>query len=278
MMTRSLGRRTVGAHVGHDPERPTESESSGMSSNDVNVTKPRVLFVYFTYTQQTRKIVDAMTEVLSERGCDVDSAAIEFTDSRYAERFTRFPLKHIYRDLFGMIPAQMRGATGEIGIPDKASDGDYDLVVIGSPTWWLRTSVPIRSYMKSDAAGRILKGTNFAAFVCCRRYWGFNLKTVKKLGVKHGGKFVDGAHWAYAGGQIKSLLSLLSYLGHGKNNEKYLGVNIPVTNLQAPDIEQARTFASGLAQRLADERQTAGAPDRTQRPASDPALASDNEQ
>jgi menaquinone-dependent protoporphyrinogen IX oxidase len=240
-----------------------------MSSNDANVTRPRVLFVYFTYTQQSRKIVDAMSDVLRERGCDVDTAAIELTDSRYAERFTRFPLRHIYRDLFGMIPAQMRAATGEIGIPDAASAGDYDLVVIGSPTWWLRTSVPIRSYMKSDAAARILKGSPFAVFVVCRRYWGFNLKTVKKLGTKHGGEYVDGAHWSFAGGQVKSLLSLLSYLGHGKNNEKYFGVKIPVTNLKAPDLEQARVFASGLAQRLADDRQTAGAPEPTEPEVSD---------
>jgi hypothetical protein len=174
-----------------------------------------------------------MSEVLREQGCDVQSAAIELTDSRYAERFTRFPLRHVYRDLFGMIPAQMRAATGEIRIPDQASHGDYDLVCIGSPTWWLRTSVPIRSYLKSDAAGRILNGKRFAAFVVCRRYWGFNLKTVKKLGTAKGGNYVDGAHWSFAGGQVKSLLSLLSYLGKGENQERYLGVKIPVTNLQA---------------------------------------------
>jgi hypothetical protein len=248
-----------------------------MSSNDVNVTRPRVLFVYFTYTQQSRKIVDEMSDVLRNRGCEVKSAAIEFTDSRYADRFTRFPLRHVYRDLFGMIPAQMRAATGEIRIPDEAKDGVYDLVVIGSPTWWLRTSVPIRSYMKSDAAGRILKGRRFAAFVCCRRYWGFNLTTVKKLGIKHGGEFVDGAHWAYAGGQIKSLLSLLSYLGHGKNNEKYLGVKIPVTNLQAPDLEQARVFANGLAERLVGDRPAAGARDRSAPAVSDPAVPGNGE-
>lgn len=151
-----------------------------MSSSDTNGTTPRVLFVYFTYTQQSLKIVEAMSEVLREQGCDVQSAAIELTDSRYAERFTRFPLRHVYRDLFGMIPAQMRAATGEIRIPDEASEGDYDLIVIGSLTWWLRTSVPIRSYLKSAAAGRILKGKRFAGFVVCRRYWGFNLKTVEK--------------------------------------------------------------------------------------------------
>jgi menaquinone-dependent protoporphyrinogen IX oxidase len=228
-----------------------------MSSTDAGATGPRVLFVYFTYTQQSLKIVQAMSDVLRERGCDVQSAAIELTDSRYAQRFTRFPLRHVYRDLFGMIPAQMRAATGEIRIPEEASEGDYDLVCIGSPTWWLRTSVPIRSFLQSDAAGRILQGKRFAAFVVCRRYWGFNLKTVEKLGTARGGTYVDGAHWSFAGGQVKSLLSLLSYLGKGENRERYLGVKIPVTNLQAVDLEGARAFAAGLAQRLVDDRQNA---------------------
>jgi menaquinone-dependent protoporphyrinogen IX oxidase len=228
-----------------------------MPPDDGRVTGPRVLFVYFTYTQQTFKIVEAMQDVLRERGCDAQSAAIAFTDARYAERFTRFPFRHLYRDLFGMIPAQMRAATGEIRIPDEASEGQYDLVVIGSPTWWLRTSVPIRSYMKSDEAGRILDGRQFAAFVCCRRYWGFNLRTVKKLGIERGGQYVDGAHWSYAGGQVKSLLSLLSYLGKGEQRERYLGVKIPATNLQPADLEDARVFAGGLADRLVGDRQSA---------------------
>ena len=62
---------------------------------------------------------------------------------------------------------------------------------------------------------------------------------------------VDGVHWAFAGGQVKSLLSLLSYLGKGENRERHLGVKIPSTNLQADDLEQARTFAAEIADRLA---------------------------
>ena len=224
-----------------------------MSASDAGVPAgPQVLFVYFTYTQQSLKVAEAMADVFRERGCDVRLAGIELTDSRWSERFTRFPLRHVYRDLFGMIPAQLRAATGEIRIPDEAGDGDYDLVVIGSPTWWLRTSVPIRSYLKSAAAGRVLNGKRFAAFVVCRRYWGSNLRTVRKLGMAQGGSYVDGAHWAFAGSQIKSLLSLLSYLGKGENRERYLGVKIPVTNLQAGDLEGARAFAAGLAYRLSD--------------------------
>ncbi len=215
------------------------------------MSAPRVLFVYFSYTQQTRKVVDVMADAFRERGCEVQQAAIEFTDARYAQRFSAFPLRHVYRDLFGMIPAQVRSATGEIRIPDEAQQGDYDLVCIGSPTWWMKTSIPIRSFLKSDAAGRVLNGTRFTAFVVCRRYWSFNLHAVKKLGIAQGGDYIEGTHWAFAGGQVKSLLSLLSYLGHGKNQERYLGVKIPPTNLQADNLDQARTFASELADQLA---------------------------
>jgi menaquinone-dependent protoporphyrinogen IX oxidase len=181
-----------------------------MSSTDSGASRPRVLLVYFTYTQQSVKVAEAMAVVFRNRGCEVQMADIEFTDSRYAERFTRFPLRHAYLDIFGMMPAQVRGVTGEIRIPEAASDGDYELVCIGSPTWWLKTSVPIRSYLKSDAAGRVLNGTRFAAFVVCRRYWGFNLRAVRKLGTERGGAWVDGIHFSFAGGQVRSLLALIS--------------------------------------------------------------------
>jgi menaquinone-dependent protoporphyrinogen IX oxidase len=221
-----------------------------MSPPDARATGRRVLVVYYTYTQQSRLIAEAMGEVLSERGCDVSQAAVEFIDSRYAERFSRFPLRHAFLDIFGMLPAQLRGATGEIRIPDEARDGDYDLICIGSPTWWLKTSVPIRSFLQSDAAGRLLKGRRFAAYVVCRRYWSINLKTVRKLGTERGGDYLDGIHFSFAGGQVRSLLALLSYFGKGENRERYLGVKIPPTNLKPDYPEQARAFATELADRL----------------------------
>jgi menaquinone-dependent protoporphyrinogen IX oxidase len=231
-----------------------------MASNNAGVTGPQVLFVYFTYTQQSLKVADAMADVLRDGGCDVRLAAIELTDSRYAERFTRFPLKHALFDILGMMPAQLRSATGEIRIPEDAKDGDYDLVVIGSPTWWIKTSVPIRSYLKSEAAGRVLDKTRFTAFVVCRRYWGFNLRGVKKLGTERGGEYLDGIHFSFAGGQVRSLMSLISYFGKGENRERYLGVKIPPTNLKPDYIEQAQAFARGLADGLVDEGQTGPAP------------------
>jgi hypothetical protein len=215
------------------------------------VSPPSVLFVYYTYTQQTLKVIEAMSEVLRGRGCDVKLAAIGFTDPRYADRFKEFPMPHPFRELVGMIPAESpRRRPAKIVIPDVVTEGEYDLVCIGSPTWWLSTDVPVRSFLESDTASRVLQGKPFAVAVCCRRYWKHNLKTVRRLGTKHSGVYTDGIHFRYQGGQVRSLLSLLSYLGSGENRERYLGIKIPPTNLQDYHLEAARKFADGLANRL----------------------------
>ena len=49
---------------------------------------------------------------------------------------------------------------------------------------------------------------------------------------------------------MRSLLSLISYLGSGTYRERYLGVTIPPTNLQEHHLDQARAFADQLADEI----------------------------
>jgi menaquinone-dependent protoporphyrinogen IX oxidase len=212
--------------------------------------KTRVLIVYYSFTQQARRVAEATADVLRDRGCEVRLAAIEFTDDRYADRFSRFPFRRVYYDLFTMLPAQLRRATGQIRVPEDALADNYDLICIGSPTWWLTTCMPVRSFLKSEAAARLLKGKRFAAFVVCRRYWRNNLNTVRRLGVKQGGTFIDGIHFVYEGGQVRSMLSLISFLGTGEYRQRYLGVKIPPTNLKVDFSRPAHEFANRLADNL----------------------------
>jgi len=212
--------------------------------------KPSVLFVYYTHTQQSLRVAEAMAGVLRERGCDVTLAGIEFTDPHYSRKFGRFPFRHAVFDLLTVLPAQTRRATGQISIPDAAREGDYDLVCFGSPTWFFTTNMPLRSYLKSAEAGKVLAGKPFAAYVVCRRYWSINLKEVRKLATAQGGSYADGTKFQFAGGQVRSLLSLLSYFGKGEMRERSLGMKIPPTNLQPDFAGQAQEFANKLADSL----------------------------
>ncbi len=223
----------------------TDTTSQGSSDKP-----PRVLLLYYSYTGQSLKVLEAAGEVFRERGCEVHKAPIEFTDQRYAERFSRFPMRRVWPDMLSVLPAQRRGETGEIRTPDTVRDGDYDLICIGSPTWWQTVSMPMRSFLKSDEARKLLSGKPFAVFVVCRQYWQKNFTTVRELAEEQGGRYVDAIHFTYPGDPLRSMLSLTSYLGSGQYREKYLGVRIPSTNVQPEQLDQTRKFAAALADRI----------------------------
>jgi hypothetical protein len=60
---------------------------------------------------------------------------------------------------------------------------------------------------------------------------------------------LDGTHFVFEGGQVRSLLSLISNLDTGETRDRYLGIKIPPSNLQADSLVAARTFATKLADR-----------------------------
>jgi menaquinone-dependent protoporphyrinogen IX oxidase len=211
---------------------------------------PRVLLLYYSYTGQSQKVLDTAGEVFRGRGCDVHTAEIKFTDPRYAEKFSRFPMRRVWPDMLSVLGAQKRNETGEIQTPDTVRDGDYDLILIGSPTWWDNVSMPLRSFLKSDEARKLLSGKPFAVFVVCRTFWRENLEAVRELAEEQGGRYVDEIHFTYPGDNLRSMLALTSYLGSGEYRKKSLGLRLPPTNVQPEQFEQARTFAARLADRL----------------------------
>ena len=127
-------------------------------------TKPKVLLVYYTFSQQTGRVAQVMADRFAEHGCEGTSAALEFTDPKHSKIFSTWPMSVPVLKMVRMLLPQRTRKTGEIGIPPGAQAGDYDLVVIGSPTWWLTVNMPIRSYLKSPAAKNVLEGTPFAAY------------------------------------------------------------------------------------------------------------------
>ena len=55
--------------------------------------------------------------------------------------------------------------------------------------------MPIRSFLKSETASRLLDGRRVATYVVCRRYWGNNLKSVERMAKEHDAEPVDAIHF-----------------------------------------------------------------------------------
>ena len=222
--------------------------------------KPKVLFVYYTFTKQTGLVVDVMAEELGARGYDVTKSALEFPDERYGGRFSKLPMSWPIWNIVRMLPAQLRRKTGEIGIPPEAQQGGYDLVVFGSPTWWLTTCMPVRSYLHSPAAKAVLGETPFAAVSVSRRYYKGNLGDIRKLGERAGGSWVGGTHFVADGNQVSSMASWLVFMRKNEPRSRYFDVRLPRPNLKVDFAEQARSFAHELADRASSS--SAAEPER----------------
>ena len=104
-----------------------------VETNERNGRAPRILLLYYSFSGQSRKVLEAAGGVFTQHGCEVVEAGIEFTDPQYAPRFAQFPLRRVWPDMLSVLKAQQRGETGEIRTPDVVRDGEYDLVCIGSP-------------------------------------------------------------------------------------------------------------------------------------------------
>ena len=220
---------------------------------------PSVLIVYFTLTKQVGRVADAMAQEFEARGCTVAKALIEFTDPRWVPKLSEFPMRRPILNLGSILPAQLGQRTGEIRIPPPARAGEYDVVVIASPTWWFQTSMPIRSYLHSPEAKAVMSGKPFACVSVSRRYFSINLRQQKHLGERNGGWLIDRTHFVVAGGQVRSMLAWLGYMKHGAPQERVLGMRMPPPNLQ-PDFDaEARGFAARVADKaFTPTRLTAG--------------------
>lgn len=209
--------------------------------------KPRVLILYYTFTNQTRRVAEAMREVLDEVGCDVEECEIEFVDQRYQ---IELPFRPVGRKLFRWLLPQLLGKTGEVRVRDDVLAGDYDLICLGSPTWWLNPAMPIVSFLKSPAARRLLEGKRFAVYTVCRKVWWNNMRRVKKMARRQGGTFIDGAAFCFKGNEVQSALSFISFMKNDANLERFWGVKIHEFGVPAEGIAKAREFAEDLGAKL----------------------------
>ncbi|CAM3731824.1 flavodoxin family protein [Tsukamurella strandjordii] len=207
---------------------------------------PRALLVSYSFTGQSARLLRAAGDELLRHGWDVVPAEIELTDRRFAPRLAHFPLRRVWPDMMSLLPAQVRGSVGDIALPPEVFDGDYDLICIGSPTWWGRASLPVRSFLASPQGREVLSGRRFAVFIACRDSWRGNLAEVARLAEWQGGRFAGEMHATYPGNQITSTLSLTSYLGTGEQRDRYLGIPIPPTNVQQEHLDSARELAAAI--------------------------------
>lgn len=205
-----------------------------------------VLVLSFSFTGQTRRVAAALAEGFRSRGWNVEEAALVMADERYP---LPFPWRRLWRQLLGWIPPQLLGRRCRIALVPEftAASRAYDLICIGSPTWWLSPALPISSFLQDDAARRLLAGRSFAVFTVARSFWRLNAWRVATLARRCGGRHVASRGFVFPGHQLQSFAALACYLRTGVSSARWCGLPLHPYGLAPEALQEARDFAGQLA-------------------------------
>lgn len=105
----------------------------------VDAAKKKVLMAYFSYTENTEKIVKKVAQELTD--CDVDLKKIEPVEK--------------YTDDRDKLRDQAKEEAENDNFRPKLKDGNfdvspYDLVIVGTPTWWYKAPKVVIAFLEKQ--------------------------------------------------------------------------------------------------------------------------------
>lgn len=122
----------------------------------------RVLLVYYSYSGQTSRLIQAF-------GGGLEDSGVEVTRHRLipVERLS-FPLGSFFLTVKMMIITFFRRRIA-ITPESKKITGDWDLIVLAGPTWSYSPSGPVLCFYDSNR--KLFDNQQVLPFISCRGYW-----------------------------------------------------------------------------------------------------------
>ncbi|WP_298502859.1 dialkylrecorsinol condensing enzyme DarA [uncultured Maribacter sp.] len=133
-----------------------------------------VLVVYYTQTGQLLDILENIVVPFDKEKVNVTYHKIELEDP-FPFPWTKEAFYNAFPESFRQVPAKLKAPN------ESVFSKKYDLVVLGYQVWFLTPSVPINSFLKSEAAKKLLSNTPVVTVVACRNMWIQAQEKVKRL-------------------------------------------------------------------------------------------------
>ncbi|MFN2353142.1 MAG: hypothetical protein ABR512_01280 [Desulfopila sp.] len=133
--------------------------------NDTGGKSPpgkRVLLVYYSFSGQTRRLIQAF-------GAGLEDSGVEVTRHRLIplERLS-FPLGSFFLTLKMMVSTFFRRPIAITPESEKIT-GKWDLIVLAGPTWSYNPSGPVLRFYESNK--KVFDQQRVLPFISCRGYW-----------------------------------------------------------------------------------------------------------
>lgn len=208
----------------------------------------RILAVYFSLTQQTRKVIGALEEALVAGGHEVDHLELELADDKYK-------LPHSFPNFWKDWALTTAGKQIKVNLVPKTAPRpveDYDLVILGYQPWFMKPSFPVRTWLTS-AAGSILEGKKVVSVITARGAWKACFAEANRLVKAQGGEIVDSLALCAQVGDPMNFMQLSRWLFRNDDPDQSYQRKYGPYGVGDVGIAAANAFGASLSMRLTAE-------------------------
>ena len=190
----------------------------------------KVLVIYFTQTGQLKQIVD---EIITPLGNDFQLFFEELKPvAPYPFPWNGMPFFQVFPESVKEIPCELEPLKNDV-------DADYDLVILAYQVWYLSPSIPMTSFLKSEAARKVLKGKQVITVLGVRNMWIMAQQRVKAMISAAGGNLVGNIVLADPAGNLTSVITIVRWMMKGEKEPfRWLGIDFPAAGV--PEEEKRR--------------------------------------
>jgi hypothetical protein len=203
-----------------------------------------VLLVYYSQAGEAARVAKAVAEGLSGPTVDVTVEALQ-PQVPYP-----FPWKSPAR-FFDVLPECHRGPLPALAPLTLDVTRRFDLVILVYQVWFLAPSLPVQSFIKSDAA-RVLRDTKVVTFSVSRNMWQSASETMKQLLRDVRARHIDNVVITHQGPAWATFVSTPRALLLGKKDA--FGGLFPEAGVSGESLERVKRFSRLIAARLYSER------------------------
>jgi len=190
--------------------------------------------VYFTQTGQLKTLVDKVVSAFPEN-YQIDYIQIE------PKR--KFPFPWNGWHFFDAMPECVLEQGEEIELSGYSEEKRYDLLILAYQPWFLSPSLPFTSFMQSDFAEPLVRGTKIVTLIGARNMWLNAQEKIKKHIIRLGGHLAGNIAFVDSSPNLVSTLTVIRWAFKG---QKEASGWLPEAGIQQKEIDRAPSFGKSI--------------------------------
>ena len=203
-----------------------------------------VLVVYYSQTGQLLDILKNVVSTIKDENTRITYYQI-VPENEYEFPWKAANFYDAFPESFLQIPCAL------MDVDAAVLNKKYDLVILGYSVWYLTPSIPVNSFLKSEAAKKILNNTPVVTVIGCRNMWIQAQEKIKRLLNNCNAKLVGNIAMVDRHINHISVLTIVHWMLGGKKT-RMLGI-FPKPGVSDADIEESCKFGSPIKRALVSD-------------------------